>query len=278
MRSRVELFEKIRRDRRLDDLSIRELADRHGVHRRTVRQALAAAVPPPRRVYPVRPRPAMDPWVTVIDAWLLADKDAPRKQRHTARRVWQRLVAEHQAALSEVTVSRYVARRRVGLGLLTREVSIPQTHLAGAEAEVDFGEFYSTIAGVVVKCWMFVMRLSHSGKAFHLAFAAQAQEAFLEGHVLAFEYLGCVPGRIRYDNLKPAVMRVLKGRDRTESETVHRAVQPLRVRFVLLPPGHRGRSREGRCGGRDRPLPAASPRPGPQGLLAVSAQRADRRR
>ena len=95
MRSRVELFEKIRRDRRLDDLSIRELADRHGVHRRTVRQALEDAVPPPRKVYPARPRPAIDEWATVIDAWLLADKDAPRKQRHTARRVWQRL--DHQA-------------------------------------------------------------------------------------------------------------------------------------------------------------------------------------
>ena len=65
---------------------------------------------------------------------------------------------------------------------------------------------------------MFVMRLSHSGRAFHVAFATQAQEAFLEGHVLAFEYFGRVPGRIRYDNLKPAVIRVLKGRDRTESE------------------------------------------------------------
>ena len=117
MRSRVELFEKIRRDRRLDELSIRELADRHGVHRRTVRQALAAAVPPPRKVYPARPRPAIDPWVTVIDGWLIEDKDAPHKQRHTARRVWQRLVAEHQATCSEVTVSRYVARRRVELGL-----------------------------------------------------------------------------------------------------------------------------------------------------------------
>ena len=154
----------------------------------------------------------------MIDAWLIADKDAPRKQRHTARRIWQRLVAEHQATLAEVTVSRYVALRRVELGLLQREVSIPQTHLAGAEAEVDFGEFYATIAGLVVKCWMFVMRLSHSGKAFHVAFGTQAQEAFLEGHVLAFEYFGGVPGRIRYDNLKPAVIRVLKGRDRTESE------------------------------------------------------------
>jgi hypothetical protein len=144
----VELFEQIRRDRRLDQLSIRELADRHGVHRRTVRQALAAAIPPPRGAYPVRCRPAIDPWVTVIDAWLIEDKDAPRKQRHTARRVWQRLVAEHQAMLSEVTVSRYVARRRVELGLLQHEVSIPQMHLVGAEAEVDFGEFYATIAGV----------------------------------------------------------------------------------------------------------------------------------
>jgi transposase len=218
MRSRVELFEKIRRDRRLEGLSIRELADRHGTHRRTVRQALEDAVPPPRKVYPARPRPAIDEWVTVIDAWLIADKDAPRKQRHTARRIWQRLVAEHQATLAEVTVSRYVALRRVELGLATREVSIPQTHEAGAEGEVDFGEFYATIAGLVVKCWMFVMRLSHSGKAFHVAFGTQAQEAFLEGHVLAFEYYGGVPGRIRYDNLKPPVIRVLKGRDRTESE------------------------------------------------------------
>jgi len=218
MRSRVELFEKIRRDHRLGEVSIRELADRHGTHRRTVRQALEDAVPPPRKVYPVRPRPAIDEWAPVIDGWLIADKDAPRKQRHTARRIWQRLVAEHQATLAEVTVSRYVARRRVELGLETREVSIPQTHLAGAEAEVDFGEFYATIAGLIVKCWMFVMRLSHSGKAFHLAFATQAQEAFLEGHVLALEYFGGVPGRIRYDNLKPAVIRVLKGRDRTESE------------------------------------------------------------
>jgi transposase len=218
MRSRVELFENIRRDRRLEGLSIRELADRHGTHRRTVRQALDDAVPPPRKAYPVRPRPAIDEWVAVIDVWLRADEDAPRKQRHTARRIWQRLVAEHGATCSEVTVSRHVARRRVELGLETREVSIPQTHEAGAEAEVDFGEFYATIAGLVVKCWMFVMRLSHSGKAFHVAFVTQAQEAFLEGHVLAFEHFGGVPGRIRYDNLKPAVIRVLKGRDRTESE------------------------------------------------------------
>ncbi|MBW0134986.1 IS21 family transposase [Pseudonocardia abyssalis] len=218
MGSRVELFERIRRERRLEDVSIRELADRYQVHRRTVRQALEDAVPPPRKAYPPRPRPAIDPWTKVIDGWLLADRDAPRKQRHTARRIWQRLVAEHGATCSEVSVSRYVGTRRVELGLVRVEVSIPQTHPPGAEAEVDFGEFHAVLGGVAVKCWMFVMRLSNSGRAFHIAFATQAQEAFLDGHVRAFTHFGGVPALLRYDNLKPAVVRVCKGRDRTESE------------------------------------------------------------
>jgi transposase len=217
-RSRVELFEQIRKDRRVEGSSIRELADRHHVHRRTVRQALESAVPPPRKSYPQRPRPAIDAYAAVIDGWLLADRLVPRKQRHTARRIWQRLVAEHGAALSEVTVSRYVARRRTELGLDRVEVSVPQAHPPGAEAEVDFGEFHAMIAEVLVKLWLFVLRLSCSGRAFHVAFATQAQEAFLEGHVLAFEHFGAVPGRIRYDNLKPAVIRVLRGRDRAEAE------------------------------------------------------------
>jgi transposase len=217
-RSRVELFEQIRRDWRAGGSSIRELAVRHQVHRRTVRQALASAVPPPRKAYPLRPRPAIGPYEAIIDGWLVADREVPRKQRHTARRVWQRLVAEHGASVAEVTVSRYVARRRAELGLEQVQVTVPQAHEPGAEAEVDFGEFHAVIAGVLLKLWLFVMRLSCSGRAFHVAFATQAQEAFLEGHVLAFEYFGAVPGRVRYDNLKPAVVRVLRGRDRAESE------------------------------------------------------------
>jgi transposase len=214
----VELFEQIRKDRRAGGSSIRELAGRHHVHRRTVRQALESAVPPPRRSYPPRPRPAIDRYAAVIDSWLLADREVPRKQRHTARRVWQRLVAERGATVSEVTVSRYVTLRRAELGLQHVEVAVPQSHLPGAEAEVDFGEFHAVLAGVLLKLWLFVLRLSCSGRAFHVTFATQAQEAFLEGHVLAFEHFGAVPGRIRYDNLKPAVARVLKGRDRAEAE------------------------------------------------------------
>lgn len=214
----MELFEGIRRDRRVEGLSIRELATRHGVHRRTVREALASAVPSPRKAYARRYRPAMDAWAEVVDGWLLGDRGVPRKQRHTARRIWQRLVAEHGAGLSEVTVSRYVARRGVELGLDRVEVMVPQAHLPGIEAQVDFGEFAAFIGGVLSRCWLFVMRLSNSGRAFHVAFTTQAQEAFLEGHALAFAHFGGVPELIRYDNLKPAVVRVLKGRDRVESE------------------------------------------------------------
>lgn len=83
----------------------------------------------------------------------------PRKQRHTARRVWQRLVAEHGASVSEVTVSRHVARRRAELGLQHMEVAVPQAHLPGAEADVDFGELHAMVAGVLVKLWLFVLRL-----------------------------------------------------------------------------------------------------------------------
>jgi transposase len=199
VRSRVELFEEIRVDHRREGLSIRELAERHRVHRRTVRQALASAVPPPRKEYAPRGRPAIDPFRDVIDAWLIGDTRVPKKQQHTARRIWQRLVAEHGAVVSEVTVSRFVAVRRRELGLDKVEVFVPQDHVPGAEAEVDFGEFHIRLRGQDVKVWMFAMRLSASGKAFHYGFANQAQEAFLEGHVRALEYLGGVPSRIRYD-------------------------------------------------------------------------------
>ena len=96
--TRVEQFEQIRRDHAREGLSIRELARRHGVHRRAVRQALKSAVPPPKQRPKVQPAPKLGPFKAVIDKWLTEDLKAPRKQRHTARRVWQRLRDEHGAA------------------------------------------------------------------------------------------------------------------------------------------------------------------------------------
>ena len=212
----MEQFEGIRRDAR-EGVSIRELARRYGVHRRTVRAALRDAVPPPRKS-PEREAAAFGPYEGLVREWLTADLDAPRKQRHTARRVWQRLVEERGAGLAESTVRPHVARLKVEVGLARKEVMVPQTYPAGEEAEVDFGQFEVSIAGVVMRLWMFVMRLSHSGKAVHIAYANQAQESFLDGHVRAFEALGGVPaGMIRYDNLKPAVLKCLLGRERFEN-------------------------------------------------------------
>ena len=213
----MKLYEQIRKAHDRDGLSVRELSRRFHVHRRDVRQALASAVPPDRKVVE-RPAPALDRWKPMIDGWLEADRTAPRKQRHTARRVWQRLVEEHGALVGESTVRRYVAevRRRMDVPLV--EVMVPQHHVLGEEAEVDFGTASVYLAGVLVEVSMFVMRLSASGRGFARAYLNEAQEVFLDGHVQGFEHFGGVPGRIRYDNLKAAVERVLKGRDRIESD------------------------------------------------------------
>ena len=215
--SRVELYERIRKDSRDRGLSIRALAAEHRVHRRTVREALTSAVPQERKT-PDREAPALGPWMLIIRAWLVADRAVPRKQRHTARRVWQRLVAEYGAGVAESTVRGYVAQVNFELDNTLWAVTVPQTHGPGEEAECDFGEFMAFIEGVLVKCWMFCLRLSYSGRGFHVAFCHQAQEAFFEGHVLGLEYLGGVPARIRYDNLRAAVAKILFGRDRVENE------------------------------------------------------------
>lgn len=220
--TRVEQFESIRRDRRLEDLSIRELARKYKVHRRVVRQALASATPPERKET-VRVSPVMGPYTETIRAWLIADRDVPKKQRHTARRVWTRLVQEVGAPVAESTVREAVRKIRAEIGVPAGEATVPQVHEPGREAEVDFGEFWALIGGVMTKLWLFSLRLSASGRACHKAYATQAQEAFFDGHVDAFARLAGVPVRIRYDNLKPAVVRVLLGRDRIESE-----------RFVVL--------------------------------------------
>ncbi len=218
MGSRVEQFEQIRRDRERECLSIRELARRHGVHRRTVRQALASSLPPPRKTPERRPAPKLGAYRTLIDEWLLADREAPRKQRHTAKRIWQRLVDECGAEVSERQVRRYIHRRRRELGEPVDEVFVPQVHEPGVEAEVDWGEAEVEIAGQRRTVYLFLMRACYSGAAFVIAFERQSQQAFLEAHVEAFHFFGGVFEVVRYDNLRAAVKQVLRGRRRVEQD------------------------------------------------------------
>jgi transposase len=216
--SRVEQFEQIRRDRVREGLSIRALAVRHGVHRRAVRQALASPLPPAKRSPVGRPAPKLGPYRALIDGWLEADREAPRKQRHTAKRIHRRLVDEHGADVAEVTVRQYVRARKRELGWAVCEVFVPQVHVAGREAEVDWGQALVELGGVATTVHVFVMRASFSGAAFCQASLVETQQAFLELHVQAFEWFGGVFAEIRFDNLTSAVKKVLKGRRRVESD------------------------------------------------------------
>jgi len=241
----MEQFEQIRRDREREGLSIRALAERHGVHRRAVRQALESAVPPPKRVPVSRPAPKLGAYRSVIDVWLLGDRVAPRKQRHTAKRIHQRLVDEHGADVAEVTVRQYVRARKRELGWPVGDVFVPQVHAPGVEAEVDWGEAIVEFAGVEMKVHLFVMRASFSGAAFCQASLVETQQAFLELHVQAFEWFGGVFAQIRFDNLKSAVKKVLKGRRRVESDRFVALRSHYRFESQFTTPGIEGAHEKG---------------------------------
>jgi transposase len=240
----VEQFEAIRRDHAREGLSVRALARRHGVHRRAVRQALESAVPPAKRSPSSRPAPKLGAFGVVIDAWLDGDREAPRKQRHTARRIWQRLVAEHGAEVSERQVCRYVRRRRRQLGEVD-EGFVPLASDAGVEAEVDWGEAKIVLRGEQVDAHLFLMRPCFSGASFVCAFESETQQAFLEGHVAAFEWFDGVFDVVRYDNLKAAVTRVMKGRRRVESDRFVALRSHYRFESSFCLPGEQGAHEKG---------------------------------
>ena len=214
---KVELFEQIRREYEFGIGTIAGVARKLKVHRRMVREAVGSAIPK-RRKKTSRPRLRMAAAVEFVDRILEADKKAPRKQRHTARRIWDRIRCElPDCQVCERTIRQYVHERKLALGLMGQKTFIPQSYGWGVEAQVDWYEAYADLSGERRKLQVFAMRSMASGAAFHCAFLHATQQAFLEAHERAFTYFTGVFKRLRYDNLTSAVKKVLRGARREET-------------------------------------------------------------
>lgn len=185
-------------------MSQREAARHFGISRDTVRKMMAYSVPPGyRRQAPVR-RPKLDAFIAIIDRWLDEDRAVPRKQRHTAKRVFDRLRDEHGFAGGYTIIKDYMRERdRRG-----QEVFVPLAHPAG-HGQADFGEAVVVIGGVEQKAHFFVLDLPHSDACYVRAYPAAVAEAWVDGHIHAFAFLGAVPQSIVYDNDRCLVAKIL---------------------------------------------------------------------
>jgi transposase len=210
---KVELYGRVRRAVLVEGRSQRAVAREFGIARKTIQKMLRYSVPPGYRRQQAVKRPKLGPWLGVIDAILEEDKTQPAKQRHTAKRIFERLKAEHGFCGGYTIVKDYVHRAE----LRSREMFVPLRHAPG-EAQADFGEALVVVAGVEQKAHFLAMDLPHSDDGFVVAFPAETTEAFLEGHVRAFAYFEGVPRRILYDNTKIAVAKILGGEERKKTK------------------------------------------------------------
>jgi transposase len=213
----MESWAEIRRRVLADGLSGRAACRQYKIHWKTLKKILQHPEPPGyRRTKPRRPS-VLDPLLPVVHQILEDDRKAPRKQRHTAVRIFRRLRDEHGYGGGLTTVKDAVRAWRAGHA----EVFVPLAHRPG-EAQVDFGEAEVTLDGHATKVALFVMTLPYSDAIFCCAFPRECTEAFLEGHVRAFAFFGGVPRRITYDNTRIAVSRIIRRRGGTLTETFER--------------------------------------------------------
>ncbi len=208
-------LEYIRKKYYVEGWSIRKISRQLGYARQTIRKTLASSKIPEYQLETERSCPVMDPYRGIIITWLEADETAPKKQRHTAKRIYDRLVAEYGFTGSDSTVRKFVRKLRPKY----REVHIPLTAEYGEQAQVDWGRAKVIFNGTLTEVCLFCLKLKASKVPFVWAFHTEKLEAFLEGHRLAFEWLGGVPREIIYDNLKTAVLKILSGPRREEQET-----------------------------------------------------------
>ncbi|MBV9505529.1 MAG: IS21 family transposase [Acidobacteriia bacterium] len=209
----VEVYTRVRRAVQVDGMSIRQAAREFGLSRKTIRKMLQFSLPPGyERKKPVL-RPKLGPWLGIIDQILVDDKTQPKKQRHTAKRIFDRLKAEYAYGGGYTIVKDYVRQAR----LTHKEVFVPLAHPAG-DAQADFGEALVAIAGVEQKAHFQCFDLPQSDDCFVIAFPAENTEAFLEGHNQAFAYFGGVPRTMLYDNTRIAVKEIAGDGERRPTE------------------------------------------------------------
>ncbi|TBL67346.1 IS21 family transposase [Paenibacillus thalictri] len=207
-------YEFIKKQHHLLGKSIREISRETGYSRQVIRKALTFTEIPKYQLTKPKSCPVSDPVKETVQQWLRHDGLMPVKQRHTAKRIFDRLVAEYGFQGGESTV-RHLVRT---LKAKPPEAYVPLEFPPGAFAQFDWGEAHISCGGKMMKVQLFCMRLANSRKFFVKAFPHQKQEALLQGHVDAFAYFGAVPKTITYDNLKTVVKRILEGSSREEQE------------------------------------------------------------
>ena len=220
----VELYNRVRRACHVEGMSKSEAARKFGIDRKTVSKILEHAVPPGYRRSKPPARPKLDPFTPIIDQILEDDKGQLKKQRHTAKRIFERLRDEHGFTGGITIVTEYVREKK----RRSREVFMPLAHPPG-HAQVDFGEAVGVIGGVKRKLHYFAMSLPHSDALFIKAYPAETTEAFCDGHVAAFAFFGGVPASVLYDNTSIAVAKILG--DGTRKRT--RAFSELQSHYLF---------------------------------------------
>ena len=212
---KMEQIEEIRRMYFVEGVSIRGINRRTGIHRDTISKYLFGneSIPPKYKCSKERGHSVLGPYVPIIDQILKEDKLRHRKQRHTGTKILERL-REYGYTGGYSTITDYLRKHHKK----HKEAFLPLEFELGQYAEVDWAEVYFFLRGQKTKAHLFVMKLRSSGAYYVIAYPFEKQEAFFDGHIKCFEFMGGVPHKIVYDNLKTAVKKILKGHNREEQE------------------------------------------------------------
>lgn len=245
----MDQYDYIRTAHRVYGKKIKQIARETGHSRNTIKKVLRSE----HSGYKSRikqPFPVLGPYLKIIDKWLQDDKQRPKKQRHTAVRVYNRLKQEHGFTGAASTISRYVREAKLRLGINVHQAFIPLQPEAGSEAEVDWGTCTAILGNKVTRLKLFCIRSKYSGKHFVRCYPCERQQALFDGHIQAFAFFGGIFPVLIYDNLTTAVQKVFRGKKRIlqESYDKFRAFYNFSPRFCNPGQGHEKGGVEGLVG------------------------------